>query len=591
MSKNKEKNKRIKKIVIYRVLLFMAFLAAAALNYLVINKLNIIPAKYLFAFIGGSILIALISIFIFFKRKKLRLLKALWTIVLTIITIGYIVALLYLYKTNSFFKGIKDINYRTEIYNVIVLKESTIESIEDLDSKNIQYVDNESLSYDKALEKIDKKITINKIIVGDYEVLLTNLYNEKTESILIEDTNLKQVHEIYPNAKDKIKIIKTFKIKIKQDSIVKKVNVAKKPFNIYISGLDTYGSIANTARSDVNMIITVNPNTNQILLTSIPRDYYVQLRNTTGYKDKLTHAGVYGIESSVGTLEDLFDIDINYYIKVNFSTLIKIIDAIGGVDVYNSYAYTGHLYTYFPEGYVHLNGNEALEFSRTRKTLREGDNDRIKNQQAVVDGIITKMTSKAIITKYSSLLDSLSGNFVTNMSDEEITSLIKLQLDNMPNWTITSNVLTGYGSSEFTYTYPGQRLYVMIQNEESVNNAKDLINKVLNGEMLDNSYKENTGTKSPVHGSAPVTPTTPKQEETAKTEENRAEEETDNENEETTNENENQNNENENNNQPNENENQNNENENNNQPNENQNNETPSEEPGNNNQENNEGNN
>ena len=169
-------------------------------------------------------------------------------------------------------------------------------------------------------------------------------------------------------------------IKTKSKSIAKKVKVTKESFNIFISGIDTYGKISSVSRSDVNMVVTVNPKTKQILMTSIPRDYYVTLHGVKGYKDKLTHASLLGIENSVMTVEDLLDIDINYYIKVNFSSVINVVDSLGGVDVYSEYDFTSIDGYHYSKGYNKVNGEEALSFVRERKAFASGDNQRIKKQ-------------------------------------------------------------------------------------------------------------------------------------------------------------------------------------------------------------------
>ena len=266
--------------------------------------------------------------------------------------------------------------------------------------------------------------------------------------------------------------------------MVKEVDVTKEPFNIYISGNDIYGNIASVSRSDVNIIATVNPNTHKILLTSIPRDFYVQLHGTSGYKDKLTHAGVYGIDMSVKTIEDLLDIDINYYMRVNFTSLIKVVDAIGGVDVVSDYSFRATTGDRFVKGTNHLNGKKALAFSRERKAFSDGDRQRGKNQQKVLTAILNKMlSSTTLITKYTDILDSLGGSFQTNMPASKIYNLVNMQLDKMPSWTFESYNLDGKGSSSYTYTYPHQKLYVMEPDVNTVNEAKakiDMIEKEQN---------------------------------------------------------------------------------------------------------------
>ena len=221
-------------------------------------------------------------------------------------------------------------------------------------------------------------------------------------------------------------------------------------------------------------------------ITSIPRDYYVPLAGKNNAKDKLTHAGIYGIEESVSTIEQLLNIDINYYIKVNFSSLIKIVDAIGPIEVYSNYAFTTSAYDENSEPYTFnkglniLNGKQALAFSRERKSFAGGDRTRNENQEIILEAIIKKCLSPAILTKYNNLLNILSDSFITNLDDNDITKLIKKQLDSNSEWQITSYVLEGTDSYNFTYSYSGNKLYVMEPSQESVKEAQNRINNLLN---------------------------------------------------------------------------------------------------------------
>ena len=234
-------------------------------------------------------------------------------------------------------------------------------------------------------------------------------------------------------------------------------------------------------------------------MINIPRDYYVALHGT-GKKDKLTHAGIYGLDMSVKTLDDLLDIEINYYFKVNYGALVKLVDALGGVDVYSKYNFTSgeEFYTY-KKGFNHVNGRQALEFVRTRYAFLDGDRTRGENQQAMIQAIIKKACSKDILFKYSNILDSLKGTFTTNFSTDEITDVINMQLDKMPSWNITSISLNGSDASEYTYSYPNQKLYVMKPNEETINNAKETLAKVKKGEVLDSSYDYTSSTVNEVN--------------------------------------------------------------------------------------------
>ncbi|MDE5539387.1 MAG: LCP family protein, partial [Bacilli bacterium] len=240
-----------------------------------------------------------------------------------------------------------------------------------------------------------------------------------------------------------------------------------------------YGVISSVSRSDVNMIITVNPNTHKILVTSIPRDYYVSLAGKDG-KDKLTHAGIYGIGTSVQTLENLLDIKINYYVKINFSSFVKIVDTLGGVSVYSKYDFVSRDGYHYQEGQNKVKGKEALSFVRERKAFSGGDRVRNMNQVAMIDAILEKATSAAIITKYNNLLNTLGDSFVTNLDKETITKFVKKQLKDNSKWEISSYALNGHDDYQYTYSYSGAKLYVMVPDNATVINAQNKIKEILN---------------------------------------------------------------------------------------------------------------
>ena len=264
------------------------------------------------------------------------------------------------------------------------------------------------------------------------------------------------------------------------------VDVAEEPFTIYVSGNDSYGEVTlEEGRSDVNILLTVNPNTRQILMTTTPRDYYVELPFGEGCWDKLTHAGNYGIDCSMQTLERLYDVEIDYYLRVNFSGFESIVDALGGVEVYSDYAFTSlHSGYYFDVGYNSVDGAEALAFVRERYAFEEGDVQRGKNQMAMIRAIMDKATSPAVISGYLSLMDSVSDSFITNMPKGSISDLVKMQLNEGGSWNIVSNSVNGYVSEAYTYSDSSQLLSVMMQDEASVQYASELIEKCENGEVL-----------------------------------------------------------------------------------------------------------
>ena len=264
--------------------------------------------------------------------------------------------------------------------------------------------------------------------------------------------------------------------------------ITKEPFVIYLSGVDTRGELAEKARSDVNILAVVNPQTKQVALINTPRDYYVDLAGTNS-KDKLTHAGLYGVETSMATLGNLYGINVGHYIRINFAGFINIVDALGGVDVYSDQAFTSvgspgyYDPTTFAEGWNHLDGKSALAFARERHAFKTGDIQRGINQMKVIDAVANKLKSPALLMGFSKLMDAAADCFVTSLSQEQISALVRMQLGDLANWDIQSYTVTGSGAkSTKCYSAKGQSLYVMKPDENSVNEAKALIAAVLGGE-------------------------------------------------------------------------------------------------------------
>lgn len=275
------------------------------------------------------------------------------------------------------------------------------------------------------------------------------------------------------------------------DTSVKNENavadIRKDPFNFIITGIDVDGKIDEEGRSDVNMVVTVNPKTNQILMTSIPRDYEIYMPDHDNAMDKLTHTGFYGVQSTIGAEEQLLDTKVNYYVKVNFTTVERFIDAVGGVDVVSEYEFTPVKLKSWTvkEGLNHMNGKQALAFARERKAFVTGDNQRIKNQQLVFEALIKKaMSSRTMILSYSKVLSNLRDYFEMSFSSRETRRLVKYQLAKDPDWKIFKNTIVGGDGSLPTYSTGDAYAYVMTQDPASIENAKTLINAVLEGQEL-----------------------------------------------------------------------------------------------------------
>ena len=264
--------------------------------------------------------------------------------------------------------------------------------------------------------------------------------------------------------------------------------ITKEPFVLYLSGVDNRGELTEKARSDVNILAVVNPTTKRVALINTPRDYYVDLAGTDS-KDKLTHAGLYGVETSMATLGNLYGIQVDHYIRIDFSGFISIIDAVGGVDVYSDQAFTSvgspgyYDPTTFAEGWNHLDGKSALAFARERHAFASGDIQRGINQMKVIDAMANKLKSPTVLMSFSKLMDAVSNCFVTSLSQEQISALVRMQLGDLASWDIESCSVTGSsGKSSQCYSAKGQSLYVMKPDESSVSKAKELIASVLGGE-------------------------------------------------------------------------------------------------------------
>ncbi len=467
----KKKKKKILSIIVTSLLGIIFIVLTGLLIYL-----NVLPLLILILVII-LLLALLIGMFFlnFSKKKGLRIIGIFLSIILGV---SVIFAEVYLGSTIGFLEGITNGNYSLKTYEVVVLKDSEYKKLKDLNNKDVftkDDKDDEELK--KGKDKINKKVKLNYINKDDVSEMIYSLINNEVDAVLVEKSELdliKDDEESY----SKLKVI--YRVTIKDDikDILNKVDINKDSFNIYVTGMDTYGKISQTSRSDVNIVITVNPKTEKILITWVPRDYYVKINNSS-YKDKLTHAGIYGIDTSIYALENLLDTEINYYFKVNFTSVVKIIDLLEGIEVYNDETFTTNDNFTFNKGMVKLNGEEALSFVRDRKHVTGGDLGRGKNQVKVLEAVIKKASSPKIITKYTSLLNSLDGAFLTNMPLNTMKSFIRKEISKRRDWNFESNTLNGTDGSEFTYSYKNQKLYVMIPYEDSVSDAQNKIKEIL----------------------------------------------------------------------------------------------------------------
>lgn len=488
MSKRKRK-----KIInnIGKIIAIIGLIITCIFAYYVL-RLNILPTKYVILLALAIIFIyGIMYIFIFNKKIKTSL-KIFASIILLTFAFAFIFGIKYIDRTIAFLDRINNNLSQTEEYYLYALKDSEYESISDYKNKKIGfYKNNTTKSIKTAVDTLNKKIKFEEKDYDDAQLLLEALQNKEIDAILVSGSLKAIFEEDYSYIMNKIKVITTVLVPIETSDIVKIVDVTNTPFNVYLIGSDTYGSINKVSNSDVNIIITINPKTNQILLTSIPRDYYVMLygyneeRKTVYEKgmDKLTHSGYYGIETSVKTVEKLLNTEINYYARVNFTSVIEIVDSIGGIEVYSDYSFcdSGRVGCY-KKGYNKLNGTQALAFARERKSFKGGDRVRGENQQKVIASIINKMTSSTqLIKKYDTILSKVEKSFQTNMDENSMTKLVKYQLNKMPKWEIINQNLNGSDKTVYeVFSFKNDNgIYVMQPNQETVDSAKEKIKEIL----------------------------------------------------------------------------------------------------------------
>ena len=435
-----------------------------------------------YGIIGVIILAIILAIFLVIN-KKARIFNAIMLIVMNI-------ALIFSYMQFRTAIGLFDnLNSNAAVseytMSVVVMKNDPAKKLADLkgeavaapvsaDGENI----NKLMKEIRDKEKQSLNLTESKNYISAYEELAAGTSKAMILNSSFEDLITSQ----HADFKDKTR--KIYEYKITKSVNAKAKQNAGDTFNIYISGIDTYGPVSSVSRSDVNIIMTINKKTGKILLTTTPRDSYVKIADGGNNQyDKLTHAGLYGVDSSIHTLENLYGIKIDYYARLNFTSFLKLIDTVGGVDVYNDQAFTSlHGKYSFTPGLVHLNADKALGFVRERYGLTGGDNDRGKNQEKVITAIIKKITSKEGLSNYQSVIKELSESIQTNMPIETAMGLTNEQLSAGKDYNVTSQALTGTGSMGLpSYAMPGANLYMTQIDEQSLLEVTNNIKEVLEG--------------------------------------------------------------------------------------------------------------
>lgn len=458
--------------ILYAILALVLLFTMFNYNFLSFRFLNIIITI-------GLLVVLAISIFLQ-KTKKLPLVT---TVVLVIFSLVSLVGIFG-------FKQMIDITNRmnqtaafSEVeMSIVVPKESDIKDVSQLTSVQAPTkVDKNNIETLMSALKKDKKVDVKVEDVASYQEAYDNLKSGKSKAMVLSGSYASLLESVDSNYASNLKTIYTYKIKKKNSNSAKQVD--SKVFNIYISGIDTYGPISTVSRSDVNIIMTVNMNTHKILLTTTPRDAYVKIPGGGADQyDKLTHAGIYGVETSEQTLEDLYGIKLDYYARINFTSFLKLIDQLGGVTVHNDQAFTSlHGKFDFPVGDIQMNSEQALGFVRERYSLDGGDNDRGKNQEKVISAIVNKLASLKSVSNFTSIVNNLQDSVQTNMSLNTINALANTQLESGSKFTVTSQAVTGTGSTGqlTSYAMPNSSLYMMKLDDSSVASASQAIKNLM----------------------------------------------------------------------------------------------------------------
>ena len=459
-------------LAIYAVLaVFLLFL---------IFKYNMLDFRYLNIVVAVLIVVLAILCFFLIWSKKAK------NLTLILLLLGILISGTSLFAVGQFIGFTSRLNatsnYSNYSMSIAVLADSPIDNISQVtsvmgptgtDKDNIQQLMNDL----KASQNKELTVEESSSYLAAYKSLLAG----DTKAIILNSVFENIIESEYPDYASKIKKIYTKEL---TKTVETPKDVKGDSFNVYISGIDTYGPISSVSRSDVNIIMTVNRETKKILLTTTPRDSYVPIADGgNNQKDKLTHAGIYGVDASIHTLENLYGIDLNYYARLNFTSFLKLIDLLGGVDVYNDQEFTAHTNgKFYSVGNVHLDSEQALGFVRERYSLADGDRDRGRNQQKVIVAILQKLTSTEALKNYDGIIKGLQDSIQTNMPLETMMKLVNAQLESGGTYKINSQDLKGTGRMDLpSYAMPESNLYMMEISDSSLESVKAAINDVIEG--------------------------------------------------------------------------------------------------------------
>ncbi|CYU64135.1 LCP family glycopolymer transferase CpsA [Streptococcus suis] len=479
--KKRSGRRKSSRLKIVNYALWFLYVIVLTLSLYMMYRYDILDFRYLNHILAGVSSGILVLTAWLIWRKKARV----FTTILLVLSL--LVASLGAYGMNEVVRFSNRLNSNSTFseyeMSVVVPADSEITDISQLSTVTAP-ADYDQENVTALLDDVTKmkSVQLSTTPTSSYLTAYQSMMNGEIQAMVFNGVFTNILESEDPDFANKVRKLYTFKVTKQVETTVEQASGAS--FNIYISGIDTYGPISTVSRSDVNIIMTVNRTTHKILLTTTPRDSYVAIADGgQNQYDKLTHAGIYGVNASVHTLENLYGIDISNYIRLNFTSFLQLIDLVGGIDVYNEQEFTG-LYKgyYFPQGDIHLDADHALGFVRERYSLANGDNDRGKNQEKVIAAIIKKLSSPDNLSNYQAILAGLEGSIQTDLSLETIMSLVNTQLESGTQFEVTSQALTGTGRNDLpSYAMPSSQLYMMEINQDSLTQVKSAIQAVLDG--------------------------------------------------------------------------------------------------------------
>lgn len=506
MGKQSDKKSKKWKIAAGIILVIQALISIVSVGIVV--WFNLLPLKYLVLI--GLILIWLLTLVYYFfysgvrkkkgkkltaqkKKRKLYIKRSIGGVISAITMALCIVASSMVWQAGNALANIADNVVVTDTVSVYALADNPAESVADIKdgvfaiTQNYDY-EHTKTTLDKIKENLGQDVhTQNYDTVFD---MVDALYAGNVDAMILNVAYVDVIRDQkgYEDFSDRTKTLYDHEVKtsVAQENTQDTRYITKDPFIIYISGSDTRNLKLATSRSDVNILAVVNPASKQVLLLNTPRDYYVETTVSGGMRDKLTHCGIYGIDCSMGTLTNLYEENVDYYVQINFNGFETLIDAIGGITVEAEKSFrTSEGGYYISQGTNQLSGAVALSYVRERKSFADGDNARGRHQMQAIEAIIKKVSSgTTVLNNYSAILSSMEGMFATNMSSSEISALVRMQLTDMASWNVKSFAVTGTGSSQKTYSMPTKRSYVMIPDESQIDYARKLVDKVVDGGTL-----------------------------------------------------------------------------------------------------------